>query len=632
MSADGLLNERANAALQLVERDSAFHDEKNRRILKQQEAYEGILKREKPAAEWESQLHPPLINHSIETAMTMLLESDIKFKITPLPKEYKGSEWRDAVQAAEYNEVLFRRQMGITGDRFNEFPRPFVLQAAINRVSVAKTHWLTDQREVKYLDTKATLPMLGPLSPKRMTEKSKMTTIFDGPVTETVDLRDFYWPEAAVSLDVARYAAHAVWMTSGDLQQRAKDGVYNQAAVDMLVQESQTGDKSQYPDGNEIEIEREKRGRKNGLWEVLEIWDRETRMLHVIGGRRVLLMQGDWPFWHQQFPFVTMSLAPFPFSIQGLSLVEKLAPLQEAYWDLLNQTFDNNRLINNCIIVMAADYDDPDAWEWAPGAVNTADRPDQVQQFKPEYQLASVAQPLMESIKGDLQNLAMGQPLSIPMSGRVTATEIATLSQIAQNAAQKMKDQVTYALQRVGYQRMRLNGQYIRTTQHFIKRGPDGVPSPFSVPPHAFLGDFDFEMTPSPDSAIRAERRSEAQALATWAQQAAPVWAMGGTPLNLKAFSDKLLDAFDEGDPDTFYAPKPAGPPQLPGGGGPPPGGAATPEGAGPLGAPQGVTGPAATAPSTSPSHADSLAGGVARARSMAARGGVMGNQIGGGQ
>lgn len=623
MSTAGLLNEEAQSALKMMERDQAFHDIKNQRILEQQEAYEGILKRDKPAAEWESQLHPPLLNHAIETAMTMLLDSDVKYKITPVPKEYKGSAFKEAVRGAEANEVLFRRQMGGTGDRYNEFLRPFVMTAAINRVAIAKNHWKNETREVKYLATKQILPFLGSLSPVRMKESKQVTTLFDGPVTEAVDLRDFYWNESAVSLDVARYCAHAVWMSGGDLKKRAKDGIYSQAAVDLLVQESETGDKSQHPDGNEIEMERERRGRKNGLWEVLEVYDRDTRRLHVIGGRRVQLLQQDWPFWHQQFPFVSMSLAPFPFSIQGLSLVEKLAPLQGAYWDLLNQTFDNNKLINNAIILLASDYDDPDSFEYAPGAVNTVDNPGQVVMWQPNFQLASIAMPLMDKLQGDMQNLAMGQPLSIPLSGRVTATEIATLSQIAQNAAQKMKDQITYAEERIGYQRMRLNQQFIRDTQHFIKPGPDGDPVPYSIPPHVFQGDYDYELKPSPDSAIRAEKRSEAQALATWAQGAAPVWALAGVPLNLRAISDKLFDAFDIDDPEEFYSAKPQTPP------GSPPGapGAAAPEGP-----PQGVTGPAATAPATSSSHADSLAGGVAMARSMSARGGVMGNQVGGGQ
>jgi hypothetical protein len=620
---DGLLNESAESALRMVERDSAFHDTKNRRILQQQRAYEGILERQKPAAEWQSQLHPPLINHAVETAMTMLVDDDIQFEVKPLPQEYKGTTWQDAVQGAKANEVLLRRQAGQSGDRLNEFLRPFVLTAAINRVAIAKTRWDTVERDVKFLDTQKILPFLGPLSPTRMTESKKKTTLFNGPRTEVVDLRDFYWPEAAVSLDVARYCAHAVWMTAGELRQKAKDGIYNQAAVDALVapNDNAGSNKNQQPDGNEIEMDREKRGRKNGLYEALEIWDRDTDTLNVIGGRRTLLYQDDWPYWHQQFPFVSMSLAPFPFSIQGLSLVEKLAPLQDAYWDLLNQTFDNNRLINNAIIIMASDYDDPDAFEYAPGAVNTADRPDQVQMWSPNVQLAQVAAPLMAQLQGDLQNLAMGQPLSIPLSGRVTATEIATLSQIAQNAAKKMKDQVTYAQQRIGYQRMRLNQQFIRDTQHFIKQGPDGNPIPLSIDPHVFQGDYDFELKPSPDSDVRAERRAEAQSLMTLAIQAGPVLSQMGAPLNGKAFMDKVLDAFGVDDTDEFYSqqPQPTGAPPAPG---------VQEGGQGPGGAPQGVTGPQATSPATSPSHTASLAGGVAMARSMASRGGTMGNTV----
>jgi hypothetical protein len=627
---DGLLNESADRALRMIERDHAFHETKNRRMLEQARAYEGVLERSKPAAEWESNLHPPLINHAVETAMTMLVDGDIRFQVKPLPQEYKGTQWQDAVAGAKANEFRLRRQMGQSGDRFNEFLRPFVLTAAINRVAIAKTRWDNQTKKVKYLDNTRLLPLLGPLSPTRMTESEKMTTLFDGPRSEVVDLRDFYWPEAAVSLDVARYCAHAIWMTAGDLRQKAKDGIYDSKAVDALVapNDNAGSNKNQQPDGNEIEMDRERRGRKNGLYEVLEIWDRDTDTLHVIGGRRTLLLQCDWPYWHQQFPFVSMSLAPFPFSIQGLSLVEKLAPLQDAYWDLLNQTFDNNKLINNAIIIMASDYDDPDAFEYAPGAVNTADRPDQVQMWSPNVQLAQVAAPLMAQLQGDLQNLAMGQPLSVPLSGRVTATEIATLSQIAQNAAQKMKDQVTYSLQRIGYQRMRLNQQYIRTTQHFIKRGPDGDPVPMSIDPHVFQGDYDFELTPSPDSAVRAERRAEAQSLMTLAIQAAAPLAMMGAPLNGKAFMDKVLDAFDVDDTDEFYSanPQPQGPP------GAPPAAAAPPQGQGPGGAPQGVTGPQATSPVTSPSNANSLAGGVAMARAMAARGGVMGNTVAQGQ
>jgi hypothetical protein len=275
---------------------------------------------------------------------------------------------------------------------------------------------------------------------------------------------------------------------------------------------------------------------------------------------------------------------------------------------------------------MASDYDDPDSFEYAPGAVNTADRPDQVKMWQPEYQIAEAAMPLMEKLQSDIQNLAMGQPISVPMSGRVTATEVATLSQIAQNAAQKMKDQVTYAYQRIGYQRMRLNQQYIRTDQHFVRKGQDGTPQPHTIPPHAFQGDFDFELKPSTDSAIRAERRAEAQSLMTLFIQAAPVMATIGQPLNGKAFMDKVLDAFDIDDTDEFYSAKP----QTPAGpGAPPPTGG---EGAGPGGQPVGVTGANSINPAVSPSAQQSLAPGVALARALASQGGLRNTQLTGAQ
>lgn len=102
---------------------------------------------------------------------------------------------------------------------------------------------------------------------------------------------------------------------------------------------------------------------------------------------------------------------------------------------------------------------------------------------------------------------------------------------------------------------------------------------------------------------------------------------MAGTPLNLKAFSDKLLEAFDIDNPDEFYSAKPQQPPQLPGGGGQ---NSAQPEGAGPGGQAVGVTGPNSINPAVSPSAQSSLAPGVMMARALASQGGQQNNQLAG--
>lgn len=615
MSDDGLLNEAAEKALRKLEGSHAYHDAKNSRIRSQQKAYEGILDYMDEANQWESKLHPPILNHTIETALTMLVDDDVEFEVKPVPRFYTPDTWQDAQAGAKAHEALFKQQM--LADRFDEFVRPFVLQAAISRVSIAKTHWREDKRRVRMLQPKRLAPMFGALSPVRLREVDTTKTVFDGPVTEAVDLRDFYWHQAATSLDNARWCAHAIWMSAADIIALAQEGKYDPAAAAKLQVEQ--ADKQSSPQGNEIELDREKRGRKDGLIEVLEIWDRDTMTLHILGARRVLLYQGDWPFWHQEYPFVAMSLAPFPFSIQGLSLVEKLSDMQMAYWDLLNQTRDNTKLLNNAVILMASDYDDPDSFEYAPGAVNIVDNPQQVQLWQPGFQLAQVAMPLMQMLQSDMGNLAMGQPLTIPLSGRVTATEIATLSQIAQNAASKMKDQIRYAFRRIGYQRMRLNQQFVRDTTYFVKLGLDRQPVVEEVAPHVFQGDYEFEITANTESQVRTERRSEAQALVTVAGQLAPVMAAAGSPLNMRAFMDKLLNSYDEENTDEFYsAQQPAAAPtpdqQNP----------EEQDGAGPGGQPVGVTGPNSISPNVSPSAQASLSSGVFAARAMASQGGGM--------
>jgi hypothetical protein len=319
-------------------------------------------------------------------------------------------------------------------------------------------------------------------------------------------------------------------------------------------------------------MESEKRGRKNGLWEVLEIYDRETRMLHVLGGRRVLLLQQDWPFWHQQYPFVSMSLAPFPFSIQGLSLVEKLAPLQSAYWDLLNQTLRQQQAHQQRDHPPVGGLRRPRLVRVRAGAVNTVDRPDQVKMWQPEYQLASLAAPLMEKLQGDIQNLAMGQPL-VDADDRPRDRD-GGRDAVADRAERRRQDEgsgdVLAAADRLPAHAPESAVRPRHAALHQARAGRQ--PRPVLDPAARLPGRL--RLRADPVGGQRDPRRapiggSVADHLAI---QAAPVWAMAGTPLNLRAFSDKVLDAFDIDDKDEFYSAKPqhaaAG---APGGGGPTP-------------------------------------------------------------
>jgi hypothetical protein len=86
----------------------------------------------------------------------MLLDDDVKFKVSPMPRLYEGNEWDIAIHGAEAFEKLIRQQL--IAAHFNEFQRPFILQAAIRRFSVAKVHWREETARVKELAGQAAAP------------------------------------------------------------------------------------------------------------------------------------------------------------------------------------------------------------------------------------------------------------------------------------------------------------------------------------------------------------------------------------------------------------------------------------------------------------------------------------------
>jgi hypothetical protein len=55
--------------------------------------------------------------------------------------------------------------------------------------------------------------------------------------------------------------------------------------------------------------------------------------------------------------------------------MELIEQLQEILWELMNQRLDNVELINNAIMLIRTDVDDPDAFEHYPGARWPVDAP-----------------------------------------------------------------------------------------------------------------------------------------------------------------------------------------------------------------------------------------------------------------
>lgn len=605
-----LLGDAGKRALTLVEESNGFHDRLVADCDRRWREFEGRMDVNSDAAKWQSKLHPPYLNHIVETQLAGLLEERLTFRVTPTPRLFNPGEYQAVKQGAKAHELLLRCEMKQA--RFNEFQRPFVLDAAVTGIGVAPTTWRTEsgkrKRNVVVNAAPPELEQLGVFIPKIETVE-RVEAYYDGPTTEAADPRDCYWHEGATSLEKSRFFAQAIWMTYADLMVEAKAGRYNMDAVRSLENSGETGDSE--------DAERLRRGRRRDMIEVLWVWDRERQRCTVIGGRQALLRDKPWPFWHGQYPFTVVSLQPLPRVLKGVSVVEKLAHLQEMTWDLMNQRIDNVRFINNFISILRSDVDDVDAYPFEPGAQWFMDDPAGVQQWQPNTIPAEVSLGAEAILKQDMQNLAGSQPFTSTSEARGvgadTATEAALVTNLAQMATKQMKARLYGAYERIGQQWIELNQQFVREPVYAEKIGLDDQSETIEILPQMLVGNYSFDITPMNESLNRAERRSEANGRFQMFIQAAPALAALGVNLNYKALVEDVFDAWDEPDKERYFtATPPAAPPQQQGGQ------PAAPE----LGGPGGVTAPQSIDPAVSPSTQASLSPAVFQQRALASQGG----------
>ncbi|HET6315974.1 MAG TPA: hypothetical protein VFG86_05930, partial [Chloroflexota bacterium] len=370
------------------------------------------------------------------------------------------------------------------------------------------------------------------------------------------------------------------------------------------------------------------------LIEVLEYWTPERVI--TVGNRAVVLADRPNPFWNGRMPFIVCSAMPDAFQIPGISVVEALAQLQEMLWTLQNQRLDVVRLLANLITLIRSDVDDPDAFEWAPNAQWFVEDTGQVDTLKIDPTVANITLQAEALLKGDLQNIMGGLPFASGSESQTidqqTATGVSIVTSIAQRLIQARKQHYLWAYAALGKHFLLLWQQFVRDERVVEVTGQRGADAFKTISPLEIQGDYDVLIDVTSDSLLRQERRAEAQALLTTAAQVQPIMAQSGAALNLRAFMNKYLDAFDVQDKERFFLPA-----QVPGA--PPvPGGLPTaPQALPPGGAPGGnggvgITNVEAAAGPNAPSNVTSMSPEAAMQRLMAQRGGAANQLSQGGQ
>lgn len=601
------------------------HNEFVEKVEERYKTYRGHLDIASDAAQWVSKAHPPYIMHIVETSMASMIDDKLKFRVRPRPslKNLVDPEAAEkAILGAKAHQTLSDWQM--RNDRFSEKQRPFILQNAIAGLTVMKTFW-TKREERRRTMMVVNEPLVGPngvpligpdgmpLTTPRMQASTKTEIVYDGPTSEVRDVRDFIWTPNATSLKTCPKVIDRVWITPEELWRGYAQGLYGEKRGGWSEKDAREILSTSKDTSQETLPTRERDlfniDRSKGLVEVWELWDDQEKTVTVVANRCVLLShRTKFPFFHDSYPFTVCSTQPDLFRIPGVSQVEKVAHLQTLIWDIMNQSLDNLRLINNAIFWFRPDIEDPDAYEFYPGARWPVEDPQQINSWSPNPIPAEVSLGREALIKGDMQNLSGGFPFSSGTDSQFvdqkTATGASIVSNLAQRGMDMQKQQLYAAWQEVGNQRMLLNQQFIREPQVAPVLGLDSEEQLEVIWPELLAGDFEFIVEPMTDAMMKQEDQASANALLQVVLAAFPVVTAaaqvgGATPLNLDAFIEDLLQAYGKDDKDRYFATKT--PPMAPGAGAP--GGPQAPPGQPPM----GVTGPGSIDPAVSPSSGLSL-------------------------
>jgi hypothetical protein len=597
--------------------ENQYHDAFVERVERRYNAYRALSQqtadRVEEGEDWHSDVTTPYVLHTCEGMLATMLEPKPRFDVKPRPLP---EEMMDSLSArAKVSNVLEDTlAYALERDEFALKQRPFMQQDLIAGMSVIKDYWQTEKRKVTQLrrDEVAIYDAYGGevdrIDSYEESESEEEVLVRDDATAEVWDVRDFFWPAQAQSVEKAEYLVCRSWVTHAYLKRMESLGYYKN--VDDL---EKAGNNASWKRLSEREQKLRGVDRTKNLVELLEYWTPERKI--CVGNRTIELDDGPNPFWNGRMPFIVCSSMPDAFQIPGISVVEALAQLQEMLWTLQNQRLDVLRLLANLITLIRSDVDDPDAFEWAPNAQWFVEDPAQVTTLPIDSTAATITLQAEALLKGDLQNIMGGLPYAGGADSQTidqqTATGVSIITSIAQRIIQARKQHYLWAYAKLGKHFLQLYQQFLRDDRIVQITGQGGKAVWETISPLDIQGDFDVTIDVTSDSLLRQERRAEAQALVQILASVQPVAQMAGANLNLRAPIEALLEAYDVGDKGAYFMP--AAPPAV---AAPPPGTPIPPEAA-----TNGVTNTEAAAGPLAPSNVASMSPEAAMQRFMAQRG-----------
>jgi hypothetical protein len=205
------------------------------------------------------------------------------------------------------------------------------------------------------------------------------------------------------------------------------------------------------------------------------------------------------------------------------------------------------------VTLIRSDVEDPDSFEFYPGAQWFVDDPGQVSTLPVDPSVAQISLEAETMIKGDLQNVMGGLPYagSVNEINQNTATGMSIVTSIAERMIKARSANYAWAYARIGEDFLSMLSQFVRQERAYLVGGADGELQTMLVSPTDFQGDWAVSIDVMEESMMRQERRAEAQSLLQIAGQMAQI-----VPLNMQAFMERVLDAYGVDDKESYFSPQ----------------------------------------------------------------------------
>ena len=514
------------------------HERRVEHYKKCDDAYNARLDRAE--GQWQSDLHPPYALQIVELIESSIVDSQPRAKVIPLqPKDEDGAKILEHIINQQRNKIDYGRKLRI-----------FIKQGLIRGVTAAKIPWMEEWRTTKTRTFTKTLG--GPVQQ----EKETKAPVFQQPGFVPIDMKDFWWEAAATSIEDAEYVFFRTYETLRTLK---ASGVYEN------LENVNSGAAPQGYDQN----------KSKGRVEVIEWWRREGAeiRLTVIANRTTVIRDECSPFWHGELPFVTAAPIPQMFRLDGKGIIELIADIQAALWEMQNHRIDNTRFMSNAAVFVDPNTENQDL-RLFPGAILRV-RPSEIQPWTPATSIIQPSVQAEEMLKGDLTNLSGAVSY---LSGandtqidQTTATGISIIQNMATKRMMLMREQFNYAMRRAGTQWISLNQQLLpqNVAIRIDSHAGDHEWKAFNAA--EIQGQYEYNIEDAAESLIRQEKRAEALTKSNFFLNNFALLQQAGITLNVDRILEDVSEAFDE-EPSKYFSKQPEQPsaePTLPGGAAP---------------------------------------------------------------